>query len=73
MSPVGLTRIAANMGGGDLKMTVSLKFGHFHQVDLEMIFSGLLKIRHSAIFTCPPFPPPTGDRPALNMVGRPRP
>ena len=52
-------------------MAVSLEFGHFHQVGVEMISSSPVKMRHSAIFTCPPFPPPTGDQPALNMVGRP--
>jgi hypothetical protein len=40
---------------------------------LEIIFSSFVEIRENAISTCPPFPPPTGDEPALDMVGRPRP
>jgi hypothetical protein len=36
------------------------------------ISSSRVEIRVSAISTCPPFPPPTGDRPALDMVGRPK-
>jgi hypothetical protein len=40
---------------------------------LDMISSSLVEIRETAISTCPPFSPPTGDHPALDMVGRPRP
>jgi putative NADPH-quinone reductase len=36
-------------------------------------FSSLVEIRETAISTCPPFPPPTGDQPPLNVVGQPRP
>src|SRR5215469_4570343 len=60
-------------GHGHAKMAVFLGFLHFHRVGLEMISSSPVKMRHSAISTCPPFPPPTEDRPALNMVGRHRP
>jgi uncharacterized protein YjbI with pentapeptide repeats len=35
-----------------------------------MTFSTLLEISETAISTCPPFPPPTGDRPTLNVVGQ---
>ena len=40
---------------------------------LEMTSRSLVEIREAAISTCPPFPPPTGDRPTLNVVGQPRP
>ena len=44
----------------------------FPAARLEMTSSSLLEIRVSAISTCPPFPPPTGDRPTLNVVGQPK-
>jgi hypothetical protein len=40
---------------------------------LKITSSSLVKIVEAAISTCPPFPPPTGDRPALDMAGQPRP
>jgi hypothetical protein len=45
----------------------------FPSARLEMTSSSLVEIRHSAISTCPPFLPPTGGRPTLNVVGQPRP
>jgi hypothetical protein len=39
---------------------------------LEMTSGSLLEIRETAISACPLFPPPTGDRPSLNVVGQPR-
>jgi len=54
-------------------MAISLEFGHFSASRMEMTPNSLVKITRTAISTCPPFPPPTGDQPALNMVGRPRP
>src|SRR5436305_6700090 len=44
----------------------------FPAARLEMTSSSRVEIRVSAISTCPPFPPPTGDRPTLNVVGQPR-
>jgi hypothetical protein len=38
---------------------------------LEMT-SVLVEIRVFAISTGPPFPPPTGDWPTLNVVGQPQ-
>jgi hypothetical protein len=40
---------------------------------LEMTSSSLVEIKDSAISTCPALPPPTGDRPMLNVVGQPGP
>jgi hypothetical protein len=40
---------------------------------VEMTSSPFVEIRHSAISTCPPFPPPKEDRLAPHMVGRPKP
>jgi hypothetical protein len=57
-------------------MAATLDFLHFHPDQLEIISRSIVEVRenrHFAISTCPPFPPPTGDQPALDMVGRRRP
>jgi hypothetical protein len=56
---------------GDLEMAVSLRFCVFSRW-LGNDSSGLVEIRETAISTSPPFPPPTGDQPALDTVSRPQ-
>jgi hypothetical protein len=54
-------------GGGDFPGLLP-----FSADRLEMTSRNRVEIREAAISTFPPFPPPMGDRPTLNVVGQPR-
>jgi hypothetical protein len=71
--PTGWARLVRGNCLGNLESGGCPGLLRFPAVRLEMTSSSFLEMRASAISTRPPFPPPTGDRPTLNVVGQPQP